>query len=30
LKKEMGSPVYFSCFDARLMAAFKAEGLLQP
>ena len=30
LKKEIGSPVYFSCFDARLTAVSKAEGLLQP
>ncbi len=30
LKNEIESPVYFSCFDERLLAASGAEGLLQP
>ena len=30
LKEEMEAPVYFSCFDAKLLAAAIAEGLLQP
>ena len=30
LKNEIESPVYFSCFDERLLAASRAEGLLQP
>ena len=29
LKREMKAPVYFSCFDAKLLAAAIAEGLLQ-
>ena len=29
LKGEMEAPVYFSCFDAKLLAAAIAEGLLQ-